>query len=126
MPTAVKASESIEKYKENWMHDIFFFRDKCRDKSREVDESPEIKRKRMELDVEAKEDKVMRIREKEDEDRQRVVEMKVQEKAKLALSAVEKEAKFEQLALEEELMREKQEDRMLSQMVEREQERKVL
>lgn len=125
MPTALKESESIEKYKENWLHDIFFFRDKCKDKNKFVDDSPEIKQKRMQLEIESQQDKFLRIQEKENEDQQKVIEVKVQEKAKLALQAVEKEAKFEQLALEEELMREKQEENMLSRMVEEEQERKV-
>lgn len=125
MPTAVKENESIEKYKENWVHDIFFFRDKCKDKNKFVDDSPEIKKKRMQIEVEAQQDKFMRIQEKENEDQQKVVEKKVQEKTKIALEAVEKETKFEQLALEEELMREKQEENMLNQMVEEEQEKKV-
>ena len=125
MATALKENESIEKYKENWVHDIFFFRDKCKDKNKFVDDSPEIKQKRMQLEIESQQDKFLRIQEKENEDQQKVIEVKVQEKAKLALQAVEKEAKFEQLALEEELMREKQEENMLSRMVENEQERKV-
>ena len=125
MATALKENESIEKYKENWLHDIFFFRDKCKDKNKFVDDSPEIKQKRMQLEIESQQDKFLRIQEKENEDQQKVIEVKVQEKAKLALQAVEKEAKFEQLALEEELMREKQEENMLSRMVENEQERKV-
>lgn len=125
MATALKENESIEKYKENWLHDIFFFRDKCKDKNKYVDDSPEIKQKRMQLEIESQQDKFLRIQEKENEDQQKVIEVKVQEKAKLALQAVEKEAKFEQLALEEELMREKQEENMLSRMVEDEQERKV-
>ena len=125
MATALKENESIEKYKESWVHDIFFFRDKCKDKNKFVDDSPEIKQKRMQLEIESQQDKFLRIQEKENEDQQKVIEVKVQEKAKLALQAVEKEAKFEQLALEEELMREKQEENMLSRMVENEQERKV-
>ena len=85
MPTAVKENQSVEKAKEEWIHDIFFFRDKCKDKNKFVDESPEIKRKRMEVEIESKEEKYQRIKEKESEDQQKTVEAKVTENAKVAM-----------------------------------------
>jgi len=61
MPTALKAGQSIEDAKEEWCHDILFFRDKCKEKNKFVEESSD-KNKRMEF--EGKE----RIRDKENED----------------------------------------------------------
>lgn len=126
MPTAVKAGDSVEKTKQSWINDIFFFRDKCKDKNKFVDESPEIKSKRMEVEVLAKEEKYQRIKEKENENMQKVVEAKVSDTAKTALEAVEKETKYEQLAYEEELMREREEENSLNVALQTEEDKKVI
>ena len=55
----------------------------------------------------------------------KVVEAKAQQNAKVALEAVEKESKFEQLAIEEELMRERDEEGKLNKAIEDEEEKKV-
>lgn len=125
MPTALKAGQSIEAAKEEWYHDIFFFRDKCKDKNKFVDESPEIKRKRIDVEVAAKEEKFERIKNKENEDDQKLIERKVEQTTKVALQAVEKETKFEQLAMEEELMREREEENSLNSAVETEREKEA-
>lgn len=123
MPTAVKENQSIEKARDEWFKDIFFFRDKCKDKNKFVEESAEISRKRVEVEVEAKEEKYDRIREKENEDSQKKMEQKVEQTTQVAMEAVEKETKFEQLALEEELMREREEEGKLNSVVDDEQTR---
>lgn len=125
MPTALKAGQSIEAAKEEWYKDIFFFRDKCKDKNKFVDESPEIKRKRIDVEVAAKEEKFDRIKNKENEDDQKLIERKVEQTTKVALQAVEKETKFEQLAMEEELMREREEENSLNSAVETEREKEA-
>lgn len=53
------------------------------------------------------------------------MEAKAQQNAKVALEAVEKESKFEQLAIEEELMREREEEGKLNKAIEDEEEKKV-
>ena len=125
MPTALKVSQSIEEAKEEWIHEIAFFRDKCKDRNKYVDESPEIQKKRMEVEIEAKEEKFERIKEKENENDQKKVERKVEETTKIALQAVEKETKFEQLAMEEELMRERDEENTLNRLVESERDKEA-
>lgn len=125
MPTALKAGQSIEAAKEEWYHDIFFFRDKCKDRNKFVEESPEIKKRRMEVEVEAKEEKYERIKDKENEDDQKKIERKVEETTKVALEAVEKETKFEQLAMEEELMREREEENSLNVAVQSEKDKEA-
>ena len=125
MPTAIRYNDTLDNYKEKWLKDIYIFRDKCKDKNKYVDESPEIKKKRMEVELEAKWEKYERIKEKENEDVEKIIESKIQQRAKHALQVVEKETKYEQLALEEELMRERDEENKLNQMVEEEQEKKV-
>lgn len=87
MPTALKVGQSIEAAKEEWYKDIYFFRDKCKDKNKFVDESPEIKKKRMEVEIEAKEEKFERIKDKENEDDQKKIEKKVEDTTKVALQA---------------------------------------
>lgn len=125
MPTALKAGQSIEAAKEEWYHDIYFFRDKCKDRNKFVDESPEIKKKRQEVEIAAKEEKYERIKNKENEDDQKKIEKKVEETTKVALEAVEKENKFEQLAMEEELMREREEENALNVAVESERDKEA-
>jgi len=125
MPTALKAGQSIEKAKEEWFNDIYFFRDKCKDKNKYVDESPQIKQKRMEVEIEAKNEKFDRIKDKENEDDQKVIQKKVEANTKIALQAVEKENKYEQLAMEEELMREREEENNLNVLVESERDKEA-
>jgi hypothetical protein len=53
------------------------------------------------------------------------MEAKAQKSTEIALEAVEKESKFEQLAIEEELMREREEENKLNKAIEDEEEKKV-
>jgi hypothetical protein len=73
MPTALKEGESIEKAKQSWVDDIFFFRDKCKDTNKFVEDSPEIQNKRVQVEIEAKQEKYERIKEKENENNQKVI-----------------------------------------------------
>ena len=125
MATAIKAGQSIEDARDEWIHDIYFFRDRCKDRNKFVEESPEIKQKRMEVEIAAKEEKFERIKNKENEDDQKKIEKKVEATTQIALQAVEKETKFEQLAMEEELMREREEENSLNTAVESERDKEA-
>lgn len=72
MPTALLEGQSIEKAKQSWVDDIFFFRDKCKDTNKFVEDSPEISKKRVQVEIEAKQEKYERIKEKENENLQKV------------------------------------------------------
>lgn len=123
MPTAVKAGQTIEKARDEWINEIMFFRDKCKDINKFVEESEEIKRKRLEVEIAAKDDKYQRIKDKENENDQKKLEAKVEKTTKLALEAIEKENKFEQLAIEEELMRQNEEESKMNKAIDDEQTR---
>lgn len=123
MPTAVKIGQTIEKFRDEWIDDIMFFRDKCKDTNKYVEESEEIKRKRLDVEIAAKDDKYQRIKDKEHENDQKKLEAKVEKTTKLALEAIEKENKFEQLAIEEELMRQNEEEAKMNKAIDDEQTR---
>ena len=126
MPTATPAGSSIEDYRERWIRDILFFKNKCKDKNKYVEESPEIKKRMKDIEIEARNEKYERIKEKENEDDQKRIEMKAQNKAEVALQAVAKETKIEQLSMEEELMREAEEENSLNKQIEDEIEKQVI
>ena len=72
MPTALLEGESIAKARQSWVDDIYFFRDKCKDTNKFVEDSPEITQKRVQVEIEAKQEKYERIKEKENENLQKV------------------------------------------------------
>ena len=85
MPTAIKANQSFQEAKDEWIRDIEFFRDKCNEKTKYVEESEDISNKRLMVDLESKEDKYERIKEKEEEDKQNFIKEKVEDTAHIAL-----------------------------------------
>jgi len=85
MPTALKMNQSSEAAKREWIDDVAFFRDKCNEKTKFVQDSDDIAAKRLMVDLESKEDHYDRIREKEEEDKQRMIEGKVENTAHIAL-----------------------------------------
>lgn len=85
MPTALKRNQSFEVAKKEWIDDVAFFRDKCHENAKYVEESDEIAAKRLMVDMESKEDHYDRIREKEEEDKQKQIENRVETTAHYAL-----------------------------------------
>lgn len=85
MPTALKANQSVSAAQREWIDDVAFFRDKCHENAKFVEESEEMAAKRLMVDLEGKEDHYDRIREKEEEDKQRQIEGKVEDTAHIAL-----------------------------------------
>lgn len=88
MPTAIRANESLEEAKSEWINDINFFRDKCGEKTKYVQEKEENSAKRLMIDLENKEDGYERIREKSEEDKQKLMEGKIENTTHVALEVI--------------------------------------
>jgi hypothetical protein len=86
MPLALKPSDSLVTSRDKWISDIKFFKEKCKEKEKYIQvETPEIKQKKLEVELEEAEQSYQRVREKTEENKEKSLEGTVEKTAQIAM-----------------------------------------
>lgn len=155
MPISLKGDQTLKELRNNWVYDIKFFKEKCKDNEltmnafdneiakllKQSTQDPYILRKKYEILSQNRDEILQKIREKNEDLKEKNIAKNVEKIAKEALEVfmyfylktiifclkqtLEKELNYEQLIIHEEMLRENKEEKELQKQIQIEKQKEV-